>query len=172
MNWKLFIEGFLEAYHLRVTHRKTFARVVFDNLALHDAYGPHSRTIYPLRKVEQFAGTDLTECTARPSLSFIYHVFPNSILAVEPHHVAMLTAVPLDVATTRIRHVALATPEKLHRPDLLDQDVALLKAGLLEDYAIAESIQAGLASDANQHFTFGLFEGMLTHFHRALADTL
>jgi hypothetical protein len=30
-------------------------------------------------------------------------------------------------------------------------------------------VQRGLAAKANSHFTFGLFEGAITHLHRNLA---
>jgi hypothetical protein len=48
------------------------------------------------------------------------------------------------------------------------EDIALLQAGLVEDYAIGESIQVGFAAGANPYFHFGLFEGTLAHFHRSL----
>ena len=41
-----------------------------------------------------------------------------------------------------------------------------------EDYAIGESIQAGLSAGANEHLHFGLFEGTLAHFHRSLQSAL
>ena len=34
---------------------------------------------------------------------------------------------------------------------------------------MACAAQRGLATRANAHFTFGLFEGAITHFHRNLA---
>jgi choline monooxygenase len=43
-------------------------------------------------------------------------------------------------------------------------------AGLTEDRQAACAIQAGLASGANSHFTFGQFEQAIGHFHRHLTE--
>lgn len=173
MNWKLVIDGFLEAYHIRSTHRDTFYGAVFDNLALHDHYGPHSRTIYPLRKIRALEGRDAGAWDLRRVASLIYHVFPSTIVAVEPYHVSVFEIAPIDAGRARIRVTVLVDPEQARdRPEKVAEDVALLKAGLAEDYAIGESIQAGFAAGVNEHLHFGLFEGTLAHFHRTLAGAL
>jgi len=172
MNWKLVIDGFLEAYHIRSTHRDTFYRAVFDNLALHDHYGPHSRTVYPLRKIRALEELDPGRWDLRRVASLIYHVFPSTIVAVEPYHVSLFHISPIDAARSRIRATVLVAPEKLCHPERVAEDIALLKAGLVEDYAIGESIQAGFAAGANDHLHFGLFEGTLAHFHRSLAEII
>jgi phenylpropionate dioxygenase-like ring-hydroxylating dioxygenase large terminal subunit len=173
MNWKLVIDGFLEAYHIRSTHRDTFYRAVFDNLALHDHYGRHSRTIYPLRKIRALEALHPDAWELRRVASFIYHLFPSTIVAVEPHHITIFHVDPIGAGRSRIRATVLATPaELLCRRDKVLEDIALLKAGLVEDYAVGESIQAGFAARANEHLHFGLFEGTLAHFHRSLDDAL
>jgi choline monooxygenase len=43
-------------------------------------------------------------------------------------------------------------------------------AGLTEDRHAACAIQAGLASNANSHFTFGQYEQAIGHFHRHLTE--
>ncbi len=172
MNWKLVIDGFLEAYHIRSTHRDTFYGAVFDNLALHDHYGPHSRTIYPLRKVRALEQLDASAWDLRRVASLIYHLFPSTIIAVEPYHVAIFSIDPIAAGQSRIRATVLVSPEQLLARDKVLQDISLLKAGLAEDYAVGESIQAGFAAGANEHFQFGLFEGTLAHFHRSLDAAL
>jgi len=44
--------------------------------------------------------------------------------------------------------------------------------GALEDRAVVQAIQRGLASGANDHFTFGRYESAIVHFHRTLTATL
>ena len=41
---------------------------------------------------------------------------------------------------------------------------------LREDFAIGESIQAGLQSGANERLTFGRFEGALNAFNQCIED--
>src|SRR5258706_2002024 len=38
-NWKIFLEGFLEGYHIRSTHPETFLPYGFDNLTLLETFG-------------------------------------------------------------------------------------------------------------------------------------
>jgi phenylpropionate dioxygenase-like ring-hydroxylating dioxygenase large terminal subunit len=172
MNWKLVIDGFLEAYHIRSTHSETFYGVVFDNLALHDHYDRHSRTIYPLRKIQALQQRDVAQWDLRRVASLIYHVFPSTIIAVEPYHVSIFDISSIDAAHSRIRATVLVTPEKLCNRAKLNEDIHMLKAGLAEDYVIGESIQAGFAAGANEHLHFGLFEGTLAHFHRSLEGAI
>lgn len=97
----------------------------------------------------------------------------GTIVAVEPYHVSLFDIAPIDAGRARIRVTVLVDPEQARgRPEKVAEDVALLKAGLAEDYAIGESIQAGFAAGANEHLHFGLFEGTLAHFHRTLAGAL
>ena len=44
--------------------------------------------------------------------------------------------------------------------------------GLMEDRGAACSIQAGLASGANEHLTFGRYEKAAVHFHSTLTEHL
>ena len=46
------------------------------------------------------------------------------------------------------------------------------RTGAAEDLAVVTAIQRGIASGANEHFTFGRFEGAIAHFHRTLAAAL
>jgi hypothetical protein len=45
-------------------------------------------------------------------------------------------------------------------------------AGLAEDRAVVCDIQRSLGSRANEVFTYGLFEGAISHLHRSLAAAL
>ncbi len=49
---------------------------------------------------------------------------------------------------------------------------AITLTTLNEDFDIGESIQAGLESGANEHLTFGRFEGALAVFNRSVEQTL
>jgi hypothetical protein len=101
---------------------------------------------------------------------------PGAYATFDVHGVPVIVArtiAPIDAGRARIRVTVLVDPEQEQgRPEKVAEDVALLKAGLAEDYAVGESIQAGFAAGANEHLHFGLFEGTLAHFHQALAAAL
>jgi hypothetical protein len=128
--------------------------------------------VYPFRKIERLAGEDPAGWNVRAVVSFIYHLFPNTLIAVEPYHVSIITVVPIDERTAAIRSTVLASKPRLLQRDNLLKDVALLRAGLVEDYTIGESIQAGFASGANDRFAFGRYEGALARFHQAIDERL
>jgi hypothetical protein len=44
--------------------------------------------------------------------------------------------------------------------------------GAAEDRAVVEAIQRGIASGANDVFTFGKFESAIVHFHKTLDAAL
>ena len=46
------------------------------------------------------------------------------------------------------------------------------ETGAAEDIATTRSIQAGLSSQANTHFTYGYFEKAIVHFHKTIAEML
>jgi phenylpropionate dioxygenase-like ring-hydroxylating dioxygenase large terminal subunit len=46
-NWKLLMEGGLEAYHFRVAHKETIGAYFPDNLSTYAAVGPHLRSVLP-----------------------------------------------------------------------------------------------------------------------------
>jgi hypothetical protein len=50
--------------------------------------------------------------------------------------------------------------------------IADAQAGAEEDREVACAIQRGLASGANEQFEFGLFEGLIGHFHRNLHELI
>jgi phenylpropionate dioxygenase-like ring-hydroxylating dioxygenase large terminal subunit len=168
MNWKLCVDGFLEAYHLRTTHRDTFYPVVFDNIALHDHTGPHSRTVYPFRKIAELSSADPAGWFARPVVSFIYQLFPGTIIAVEPFHIAVIQIVPRAPDESLIRTTVLVSAANLQHQEALRKDVLMLRDGLEEDYAIGEDVQRSLRSGANESVVLGLFEHTLSHFHAAV----
>ncbi len=104
--------------------------------------------------------------------SLIYHLFPSTIIAVEPTTSAIFDVQPVDAGRSLDPGDRAGGSRAAGSPERVLEDIALLKAGLVEDYAIGESIQAGFAAGANPWFHFGLFEGTLAHFHRSIDAAL
>jgi hypothetical protein len=52
------------------------------------------------------------------------------------------------------------------------RDAEFSTAGSAEDRAVVCAIQRGIASGANEVFTFGHFESAIVHFHRTLDAAL
>ena len=169
-NWKILAEGFLEGYHIRSTHPETFYPVQFDNLNVVEQFGPNNRIAFPYRAVNKLRAVRPEERSADGKLTYVYHLFPNVMVATFPGRIFMVVLEPLAIDRTRmITYQLTDLPEQ--DPEVVDQlkrAGEFVNLGAVEDRDVACAIQRTLASGANDYFEFGLFEGAIAHFHRTL----
>jgi phenylpropionate dioxygenase-like ring-hydroxylating dioxygenase large terminal subunit len=175
VNWKIVMDGFLEGYHIRSTHRDTFYPVQFDNLNVVETFGRNHRIAFPYRSIDKLRAVPPDERRADGRvLTFVYHLFPNVIVATFPEQLKVVVVEPL--ASDRMKFVIYTlTGRREHEADALkevERASAFSNAGAIEDAAVALGIQRGLASGANEFFELGRFEGALTDFHRSLDETI
>ena len=128
-NWKLVIDAFLEAYHIRVLHRDTIYRFFLDARAVSDFVGPHVRSVAARRAAATLAGTPPPTWNLREQFTFTHFVFPNSVFIFHPDYVSHITVFPVDADRVRWVHAmlvpaALATAE--HRAHW-DRTLALIE---------------------------------------------
>lgn len=170
LTWKLGVDVFLETYHLRTTHKDTIARMFFDNVGLVDPVGPHLRNVFPKRSIRELSGAP-DGWILRHHANVLYHLFPNTLVLVEPDHAAVVQLWPLDANRTLL-HSCMLVPEPVvseKAQRYWDANNEILLGAIDEDFAMGESIQRGLASGANRQITFGAFEHALSHFHAQVA---
>jgi phenylpropionate dioxygenase-like ring-hydroxylating dioxygenase large terminal subunit len=175
INWKIYLESFLEGYHIRTLHPDTFYRYGFDNLTLVEHAGPHSRVTFPFQRIRKLAELPDAERRVEGRLSYVYQVFPCAIVAVLSRHTAMVILEPIDVQSTRVINYVLSHRAIDGEADraAAERDVSFVRqTGGAEDLAVAHAIQRGLATGANEAFTFGRHEGAIAHFHRQLDAAL
>lgn len=173
MNWKLAIDIFLEAYHLRTTHAESIFPLFFDNVAITEYVGAHQRTVIPKRSLNELRGTDPAQWRLRSHANVLLQLFPNTLVLLESDHADVLHVFPTGAATCRVRSYTLI-PEP---PDdkacaYWDANNDILYRATSEDFARGESIQRGLNSGANEVLTFGRFEHGLAHFHAGVDNAL
>jgi phenylpropionate dioxygenase-like ring-hydroxylating dioxygenase large terminal subunit len=170
-NWKIMLEGFLEGYHIRSTHRETFYPYGFDNLNLVEIFGRNSRVTYPFRRIAKLAETPPEERRVEGLLTYVYHLFPNVLVTVLSHHTNVIVLEPVALDRTKLITYTL-TNRGSSTPELrktVERDAEFVdQTGAAEDRAVIRAIQCGLGSGANSVFTFGLFESAIVHFHRSL----
>jgi phenylpropionate dioxygenase-like ring-hydroxylating dioxygenase large terminal subunit len=167
LSWKLAVDVFLEAYHLKPTHAGSIYPLFFDNLGLVDRVGPHLRNVFPKRTIRDLRGVPEREWSLRLHANVLFHVFPSTFILVEPDHAEAVLVLPDGPSRSTITTTML-----LPEPPVTDKALAywaandkILRDATDEDFAMGESIQRGLASGANTSFVFGAFEHALDHFH-------
>jgi choline monooxygenase len=176
VNWKLFMEGNLEGYHIKPTHKETFYPYGFDNLTLVETFGRNCRVTFPFRRIEKLRALPASEREIDGMVTYVYHLFPNVIIAVLSNHTTMSVLEPL--STTQTRFATYRLTNKAEGTAAGDEQRATRDAGFVsdtggkEDAAVVRAIQAGIASGANEYFTYGYFEKGIVHFHQSLQATL
>ena len=170
-NWKLIVDGGLESYHFRVAHRNTIGPFFADNLHCFDMLGDHIRTVLPRLSILELAERPKNEWSIREHSHLVYALYPNATVLMQERHFDLIIMTPLAVDQTRIE-VASVVPkpapegysDKARR--FWEANHAVTVATLNEDFEIAEQIQRGMHSGANEFFRFARFEGALTRWHR------
>jgi len=171
-NWKLIAETSMEGYHIKALHNRTFYPYGFDNLNVVETYGANSRVIFPFRRIEKLRDIPPDERRIRGMVTDVHQLFPNTHLSHLSNHTMMTILEPETPTRTRYVIYTLSAPgSERGAQDRADkkQDADFVKdTGLMEDRYAACTIQAGLAGEANTHFTFGRYEKAIVHFHAKL----
>jgi phenylpropionate dioxygenase-like ring-hydroxylating dioxygenase large terminal subunit len=173
-NWKLVIDAFLEAYHIRHLHRDSIHRFFIDSCAVAERAGRHIRAVTARRALRDRAsigGADLREL-ATPS----YHLFPTAILILHPDYLSVVRAVPVAPDRCRLHHAMLVpvAPRSAAEAEHWARSFELIDEGVFvrEDLRIVEAMQHGLETGANRTLLFGRHEHAALWFHAELARAM
>jgi choline monooxygenase len=176
MNWKVLVEQFLEGYHIRTTHKDTFYPIQYDDLNVVEAFGPNSRITFPYRNIERLRDRPESTWTVDARVTYVYHLFPNTIFATFPNQVLVITIDPVDIDHTTVTLYAMITPAVAERAsrDAQSSEGArnMLNDGGVEDNEMSEGVQRGLHAGANEFVEFGRHESAIGRFHATLDERL
>jgi choline monooxygenase len=174
MNWKVLVEQFLEGYHIRSTHKTTFFPLQYDDLNVVETFGPNSRVTFPYRNIERLRDRPESTWTTDARVTYVYHLFPNAILATFPDLFLVIVIDPVDVDHCTSTLYAMVKPDAVRRaPFSAGQGGGnLLDQGGVEDNEMSEAVQRGLHSGANAFVEFGRHESAIGHFHATLDERL
>ena len=112
----------------------------------------------------------------RDHANLLYTFMPLTQFLVQQDHAILIRSNPQGPDRTQL---IISTLAPRSGPDAQGKDDehwarnhAMTRTTLDEDFALGEEIQSGLLSGANEHLTFGRFEGALTQFNGAVDDML
>jgi phenylpropionate dioxygenase-like ring-hydroxylating dioxygenase large terminal subunit len=176
MNWKVLVEQFLEGYHIRTTHKNTFFPIQYDDLNVVEAFGPNTRITFPYQNIERLRDRPESTWNVGHRVTYVYHLFPNVMVATFPNQVLVITIDPIDVDHTNVTIYAMVTPHVAERVSANPEDAAgarnLLNEGGVEDNEMSEGVQRGLHAGANTFVEFGTHESAIGRFHANLDERL
>lgn len=173
-NWKILVEGGIEAYHFRVAHRDTIGPHFQDNLSSYAMFGPHMRSVLPRMSLDGMTDAPREQWAIREHANVLYSIFPANQFLVMQDHVAWIGQDPASEGETALRIATLVPAEELtpDRKAHWRRNHEITMTTLAEDFEIGVAVQAGIASGANDNLTFGRYEGALDSFNRKVEAAL
>jgi nitrite reductase/ring-hydroxylating ferredoxin subunit len=174
-NWKLFVDAFLESYHVQRLHANTIATFFTDGITAADMIGKHQRAVVGresyLTEIDRDDWGQL-----RRALTYTYQLFPASVIIVSPDYINLLVGMPQSVDRTLVEDFMLI-PEKPATNEAeahWQRSWDLLDGGTFgaEDFHAAALCHKGLASGHIQEIVLGTLEAGIADFHRKVAAAL
>ena len=176
-NWKLLLKTYLEGYHVPYLHRTTLEKAFHRGDISHFEHGPHIRLAAARTNVRDALNVDSESWRILNYASVYYTLFPNTFFIMHPHYVSINAFYPEAPDRT------IWTHEMLYRPSDFEGQEGQAALGKrfdytndkvfdLEDFAVAEKVQAGLRYGGNEFHTLGLEEGLLAIFQRSVDQAL
>jgi choline monooxygenase len=172
-NWKVYVENYLEGYHIPVVHPGLFREIDYGAYRV-DTRRYHSRQHAPVRARAQpsLYRRHLEEGRAPEAL--YYWLFPNLMLNVYPDNVQVNVVLPRGPERTVVRFEWLVPdPARPGLDEELDRSFAFSDEVQREDAAICAAVQQGLRSrlyDGGR--LVARRENGVHHFHALLAAAL
>jgi phenylpropionate dioxygenase-like ring-hydroxylating dioxygenase large terminal subunit len=177
MNWKLVVDTFLEAYHVPILHRNTIAPLINGKATVFDPHNGNLRMVVPRTTIDELRALPEDRWQLLKHIAVIYVLFPNVVLVWQGDHVETWRVYPAgNGADESAMHVSLYTPEpavtgKAREHWTKNMDL-LLRTVEQEDFPLAEAMQRGFRSGAQDHIKFGRNEPALAHYHQAVHAAL
>ncbi len=173
-NWKILVEGGLEAYHFRVAHRETIAPLFLDNLSSYQCVGDHMRSILPRATLSEMAGQPSDDWDINKHANLLYSLLPGSQFLVQEDHFVWIQGIPVapDRTLTRLSTMIPADANTPEKQGYWRRNHDLTIYTLDEDFDLGVAIQRGLGTGANPHLNFGRFEGALAKFNSMVDEAI
>ena len=163
-NWKVYVDNFLEGYHLPSVHPSLNRELDYNSYST-ETHASYSRQWSPIRPA-QGAGERRYERAGGDTVADYFWIFPNWMLNCYPDNVSLNIVLPLGHDRTIVVFEWYFPPETL-ATDAPQKTIRFSDEIQLEDGAICEKVQRNLHS---RSYTRGRFsvkqERCVHHFHR------
>ena len=168
-NWKVYVDNYLEGYHIPVAHPGLFGQIDYRAYRT-DTARWHSQQFAPIKGASPLYERGLAEGQAPEAL--YYWVFPNLMLNLYPDHVQVNVILPTGPETCTTRFLWFyPDPDRPGLAAQWEENFAFSQQVQQEDILICETVQAHLHSD---HYTQGRYspqrENGVHHFHGLVAE--
>lgn len=165
-NWKVYIDNYLEGYHLPAAHPSLFRELDYANYRV-ETHRYYSSQIAPIRPPRDGAENRRYESEGLSAL--YYWIFPNFMLNVYPDNLSSNIILPLSEEKTLTIFEWFSYPGARVKPET----IAFSDEIQQEDIRICESVQKGLHSRTYDRGRLSVKrENGVHHFHLLLDEFL
>jgi phenylpropionate dioxygenase-like ring-hydroxylating dioxygenase large terminal subunit len=173
IEWKVVMDGFLDAYHLQFVHPRTVGPFFHTNIYTFDAFGKHSRLFVARRGIED-TRDDAAELNFTDYAIGNFTLYPGTIMTIEPSHFEIWSVRPdaTDIrrSVVQLRFLVPELPRTAKQSHYWDKNWDLLvKTVREEDWVVAKTISDGIAHGNVESLVYGRNEAANQHFHRQLS---
>jgi choline monooxygenase len=173
-NWKVYVDNYLEGYHIPIAHSGLMREIDYANYRI-DTYRYYSQQFAPIRAMKAEENAERFYAPGGGLKQAVYFwIFPNVMVNIYPDNVSTNLIVPIshdktltifewffhDVADSSVQ-------ERIQRAIAFSDQVQQ------EDIALCESVQRGLRSATYNRGRYSVKrENGVHHFHMLLGESL
>ena len=176
-NWKVYVDNYLEGYHLPIAHPGLFKELEYDNYRV-ETFRYYSKQHAPIRELKpgEVPGRDrrYIRMPGAEEDALYYWIFPNTMLNIYQDNVSTKIILPLSAyKTLTIFDWYLAEPGTGAGWESMQQTIAFSDEIQQEDIAVCEQVQRGLRSRSYERGRFSaLRENGVFHFQSLVTEFL
>lgn len=176
-NWKVYVDNYLEGYHLPIAHPGLFKELEYDNYRV-ETFRYHSKQQAPIRELKpgEVPGRDrrYVRVPGAEDDALYYWIFPNTMLNIYQDNLSTNVILPLaPERTLTIFEWYFAEPGTGAGWESMQQTIAFSDEIQQEDIAVCEQVQRGLRSRSYDRGRFSaLRENGVHHFQSLVTEFL
>ena len=172
-NWKLVIETFLEGYHIKHLHKSTIGRLVESDGCVSRPLGPHGLFCVAMKSWQKIRELPSERRDFRKHVNIVLRLFPNTIVFWLHDHAEMYVAMPAgdDPGRCVVTQYMFSSGPQMPEAETAGWEKRWRLACATtreEDFLMAETMQRGFSSGAQNSIRFGRNEPALHDFHESL----
>ena len=176
-NWKVYVDNYLEGYHLPIAHPGLFKELEYDNYRV-ETFRYYSKQHAPIRELRpgEVPGRDrrYIRMPGAEEDALYYWIFPNTMLNIYQDNISTNVILPIGVdKTLTIFEWFFAEPGTGAGWESMQQTIAFSDEIQQEDIAVCEQVQRGLRSRSYDRGRFSaLRENGVHHFQSLVKEFL
>lgn len=176
-NWKVYVDNYLEGYHIPIVHPGLFQELDYDQYEV-ITYQKYSKQFAPVRKpgatpadTRRYARYVGSESASPDAEALYYWIFPNLMLNIYPDNISTNVILPTQLERTLTVFEWFAVPEA--SADEMKDTIDFSEQIQQEDIFICEHVQKGLSSKSYNRGRYSVKrENGVHHFHQLLDNAL